>query len=797
METWISGRGVLRLALAALACVCLVLIPASAALADNSGDVWVDNVGQPAGPGHENDPHLACQDINLWGSYLAGSSGTYAIDGYPPSGSQEQDYAASWSYDATQGDPQVVSVIPVQTLIENAIANGDVPQANQGFHFKLDFSLYPQKHKTFWVDCAVPSITTTAAPGTMGQTIHDQATLSGSNSATGSITWKIYSSSDTKCSNALGAVSEGVNGDGTYTSPAYTPNAPGSYQWVATYSGDAQNLSAVTSCNDPNEQSLVSPATPSIVTHATSNTAGAPIHDVAVLTGGDNPTGTISWNVYPAGSCTGAPLHTSSEAVNGDNTYTSPDWSPGPGSYEWVATYSGDANNSSIASSCSDPNEQSTVQAAPAPGVALIKLERNGSAGSFTHGPITGNVGDTINYQMTVINTGNTSLVITFTDPQCDAGTLSVPTVPAGSFDPSTSTLSAGGELQYTCHHVLAAGDAPQFPNTASVSGQPPQGPPVTASDTVVTLLNTPGMTVTKLQRDGSSGAFTAGTITAMVGDTIQYEIQVANTGNTTLALSLSDPHCDAGTVQGPVALGGTLIGNVLSPGGQAQYTCSHVLGSGDVPTFTNVGTITGQPPSGPPISGSGVVVANVTTAGIRVAKLQRDGSTGVFTSSPIDAMVGDTIEYEIQVTNTGTAPLSLSLSDPLCNAGTISGPTLISGTLSGSVLSAGGEAQYTCSHVLTAGDPSPFTNTATVTGQPPSGPPVSGTSSVTANKQAVSAVTTQSVKPATKPLRCTKGKVKKTKKVRGKKVTVCVTKKKVKRIVISRKPIRPPEFTG
>src|SRR5262249_27246782 len=64
----------------------------------NAGDVWTDNVGQPAGPGHEQDPHLACQDINLWGAGLADASGSYAIDGWPPSGSQEQDYASSWSY---------------------------------------------------------------------------------------------------------------------------------------------------------------------------------------------------------------------------------------------------------------------------------------------------------------------------------------------------------------------------------------------------------------------------------------------------------------------------------------------------------------------------------------------------------------------------------------------------------------------------------------------------------------------------------------------------------------------------
>lgn len=126
----------------------------------NAGDVWLDNVGQPAGPGHEMDPHLACTDINLWGAGLADGSGTFAIDGWPPSGSQEQDYSSTWSYSGT--GTQVVAVINVSQLIKQAAANGDKPAA-QGYHFKLDFSQDPQKHKTFWVNCPAPASSTTPA----------------------------------------------------------------------------------------------------------------------------------------------------------------------------------------------------------------------------------------------------------------------------------------------------------------------------------------------------------------------------------------------------------------------------------------------------------------------------------------------------------------------------------------------------------------------------------------------------------------------------------------------------------
>jgi hypothetical protein len=296
-----------------------------------------------------------------------------------------------------------------------------------------------------------------------------------------------------------------------------------------------------------------------------------------------------------------------------------------------------------------------------------------------------------------------------------------------------------------------------------------------------------PGISLLKLERDGGSAGFTRGPITGTVGDTIEYQMTMVNTGNTPLAIALSDTQCDPGTLSAPTVLSGSFdaAAQTLSPGGQLQYTCSHVLAPSNAPQFTNTATATGRPPAGSPVSATSSVVTQVNVPAISVAKLQREGASGPFTASPIDAIVGKRIQYEIQVSNTGNTPLALSLSDPLCDAGTLEGPTSLSGTLSVNVLSPGGQAQYTCSHVLTGADASPFTNTATVTGAPPSGPPVVGTSSVTANKQAVAVVTIA---------RCARGKVKRTRKIHGKKVTACVARKPA---VISRKPVRHSGFTG
>jgi hypothetical protein len=146
----------------------------------NAGDVWVDSFGQPAGPGHEMDPHLSCQtNINLWGAGLADAQGTFTIDGWPPSGSQEIDYSDSWTYEPGTSGDQVIAVIDVSKLIDQAEANGDSATA-QGFHFKLDFSQDPQKHKTFWIDC-----TPSSSGGGGGNSDGGGNTTSGGNNAGG------------------------------------------------------------------------------------------------------------------------------------------------------------------------------------------------------------------------------------------------------------------------------------------------------------------------------------------------------------------------------------------------------------------------------------------------------------------------------------------------------------------------------------------------------------------------------------------------------------------------------------
>jgi hypothetical protein len=108
------------------------------------------------------------------------------------------------------------------------------------------------------VALASPALATTAsADVALGGSIHDTAVLSGGSSPTGTITFNLYAASDTTCSTALRTVAVPVSGAGSYDSPAVTPSSAGSYQWVASYIGDAANHGVSNACNDPNEQSSV------------------------------------------------------------------------------------------------------------------------------------------------------------------------------------------------------------------------------------------------------------------------------------------------------------------------------------------------------------------------------------------------------------------------------------------------------------------------------------------------------------------------------------------------------------
>jgi hypothetical protein len=108
---------------------------------------------------------------------------------------------------------------------------------------------------------ATPSFSTTASSGPhAGDAITDTAHLSGSFSATGTITFQLFGPNNATCGGTpIFTSTKTVSGDGDYVSDPFTTSAssPGTYRWVASYSGDASNAAVNGACNDANESVVV------------------------------------------------------------------------------------------------------------------------------------------------------------------------------------------------------------------------------------------------------------------------------------------------------------------------------------------------------------------------------------------------------------------------------------------------------------------------------------------------------------------------------------------------------------
>lgn len=159
-------------------------------------------------------------------------------------------------------------------------------------------------------------------------------------------------------------------GNGQVLSPSFTPTLAGTYRWVASYSGDANNGPAAGVCNAFSETRVVTAAAPSLTTTASADgpLGAAPLTDTATVTGRVSPVAgdTIDFRLYGPNdaTCAGSPvfesLHVTYFLTGG--TVTSAPFTPSAaGTYRWRATYSGDANNGSVAGACNAANETTVV----------------------------------------------------------------------------------------------------------------------------------------------------------------------------------------------------------------------------------------------------------------------------------------------------------------------------------------------------------------------------------------------------------------------------------------------------
>ena len=292
--------------------------------------------------------------------------------------------------------------------------------------------------------------------------------------------------------------------------------------------------------------------------------------------------------------------------------------------------------------------------------------------------------GEEVPYTFEVTNTGAlpiTEMVVTdpnATDITCD-----------------TDELAPGESTTCTGIHVVTAADlmAGEIINTAHVNGVTPEGPVESPSNTIIIPgAATPALTIVKSTTTDELPA---------VGEDIDYEFVVTNTGNITMNdIEVSDPN--ATNIECPET--------TLAPGETMTCTAVHTVTQDDVDAerVENVAAVVGTPGTDTPIP---EVPSNTV-----VVPGMKDPSLSIVKAAAQDELpaIGETIDYTFVVTNDGNVTMdNIDVTDP--KVSDLECPEAVS-------LAPGESTTCTATHTVTQADwdAGEFENVAAVTGTPP-----------------------------------------------------------------------------
>ncbi|MDQ4134348.1 MAG: hypothetical protein M3179_14370 [Actinomycetota bacterium] len=210
---------------------------------------------------------------------------------------------------------------------------------------------------------ASPTLSPYASSGWWAGTgIHDSVNVNNGVNPTGTLTFKLYGPDDQTCTAApLFTTHKAVAGNGYYTSASFTTNRAGTYHWTVSYSGDANNNPVPPNdCTHEGQTVFVAKRNVTLSGAANPAAANGTITNTATLglgVGPSGPTGTITFTLFGPDNmmCAGTPIFTSVKTVTANGTYASDPFAPtASGKYTWKLNYSGDANNTSAFTICSD-----------------------------------------------------------------------------------------------------------------------------------------------------------------------------------------------------------------------------------------------------------------------------------------------------------------------------------------------------------------------------------------------------------------------------------------------------------
>jgi hypothetical protein len=318
------------------------------------------------------------------------------------------------------------------------------------------------------------------------------------------------------------------------------------------------------------------------------------------------------------------------------------------------------------------------------PGYKIEKLQRLAGTQAFTTETLPStHVGQTLEYKIVVTNTGNVPIKMSkFSDPKC-----------AAVSGPSEKELAVGESVVYTCGHALNAadGEAGVYCNTATISGEK-DAPKTQESNTVCAEL--PEHSNFSQEASCKKVTFFFFGFPKTNGNTVNEFVQVDGI------------YLFKGTFTFNGSSGSNTIVVNIPPGHhsvdmRANWNTNGVKGGGD---HKIVGGLNCVP-----------------EPEFEIEKLQKIGGE-TYTKEPLSGKVTDKIEYEVIIKNTGNVPLKFNggFSDSKCDETPTGGP-------GEGALATGEKTTYFCSHVIKEGGPN--TNTATATGTPTEGNPVTHTS--------------------------------------------------------------------
>ncbi|MCL2490200.1 MAG: hypothetical protein FWF36_05680, partial [Propionibacteriaceae bacterium] len=490
---------------------------------------------------------------------------------------------------------------------------------------------------------------------------------------------------------------------------------------TATAHGTAPGINTPTD-SDPSSATLRTHLNPVLTLAKTATVAGAPVD---MLMAGQKID--YSFVVTNMGNVTMSGIRIGEDSFTGNDPLgpvTCPTDSLAPGeSEECTTTYTvtqSDVDQGSLANSA--------YAYGTAPGVttetrsnkdtAMLPLDQAPAIsvtkeGSLAAGITTPQVGDLVNFVISVANNGNVSLRnIDLTDG------LSGVTIVGYQWPATVGILAPGATLTVDATYAVTQDDidSGSITNRADVTADDPDGGQVDANDTVV--VNLPHTAKLDLEKTGAvePGAHQA-------GQTVTYTFKATNNGNVTLTdVTINDPLLGSSSIS--YSWPGTP--GTLAPGQSVTGTASYVLKQSDMNAgqVYNEATVTGTPPSGPAVTGDDSTTVLLTgSPSVSMVKTGVLDDTG---GSVGDA--GDLVDYEFDITNTGNVTLTdVTVIDLMPN---LSNVTYVWPHTDGEpdgTLAPGETATGTATYQLTQADVDAggVTNAATVKGNPPNGPAV------------------------------------------------------------------------